>query len=459
VTSDGARRHAVGAVLSVAAVAVVTGAVYGLRPVAPVVSLGALYVFAVLPVAVLGGIAYALPVALASALVFEFLFLPPLHTFRLRDSENWVALTVYAVTALVASELAARARRRAREAGAREQEAALLAEIAALLLEPGEVQEKLREISERVASFGGSRRGWIELGSLRRPREGESAHVLAVGGRDIGRLFLDGDAVLAPATAARFLPGLASLLAAAVEREQLARSATAAEALRRSDEAKTAILRAVGHDLRSPLTAIRAAVEGLGSPSITLTDADRRELLSTIRGETLRLDRLVANLIDLSRLEAGVAPARPELWAVDALVERALDGLGDEGERIRVELPGGLPPVLVDAAQIERALVNLLGNALRVSSNVELEAAATRAGVSLRVVDHGPGIEPARLEGIFDPFESPGGPRVGRAGLGLAIARGFVEANDGRIWVESRSGEGAVFGILLPTARQPAETR
>jgi two-component system sensor histidine kinase KdpD len=299
----------------------------------------------VLPVAVLYGLGYALSVSIASMLAFNFFFLPPLHTLELTDSENWVALGVFVVTAIVVSELATRARRRA---------------------------------------F----------------------------------------------------------------------AAAEADTLRRSDAAKTAVLHAVSHDLRSPLTAIRAAAEGLESGSLQLGDEDRAGLLETIRLETARLERLVANLLDLSRLEAGAAPAQRELWPVDELVSRALDALGAEASRVSVALDGEAPLVRVDAAQLERVLANVLENALRFSSPpdpVELVVSSTGDDVLVRITDHGPGLEAESLERIFEPFEHGRGGREG-TGLGLAIARGFAEVNGSRLWAEPRPGSGAAFVLAMPSA-------
>jgi two-component system sensor histidine kinase KdpD len=334
VENERLRRLGLATAASIAAVVVVTAAIGLLEHAVPVLSLGVLYVFAVLPVAVVWGLAYALPVSVLSMLVFNFLFLPPLHTLALRDSENWVALAVYLVTAVVVSQLATLSRRRAA--------AALDAEV------------------------------------------------------------------------------------------------------------KTAVLRAVSHDLRSPLTAIAAASEVLEGGAERLTTAERAELVSSVRQETRRLVRLVGNLLDLSRLEAGAAVPRRELWTVDGLVARSLEAIGPDADRVAVSLPAEAPLLHIDAGQIERVLVNLLENALKVSSEpVELTTAVDDGMIVVRVLDQGPGLDPETAERIFEPFERGRASGDG-AGLGLAIARGFAIANGGRVWAEPRDGRGAAFALALP---------
>jgi two-component system sensor histidine kinase KdpD len=239
------------------------------------------------------------------------------------------------------------------------------------------------------------------------------------------------------------------VLAVAAERERLARRALEAETLRRSDALKTAILRAVSHDLRTPLTSIRAAVEGLLSPSLELSDADRTDLLRTIEAEAFRLQRLVANLLDLSRLEADAVEPRPELWTIDGLIARSLAAVPDS-DRVRTTGLDDAPPVRVDGAQIERVLVNLLENALGFSSQeVHVDVETADDEVRVRIRDEGPGIRDDDLERVFEPFEGD------RTGLGLAIARGFAQANGGRLWAEPTSAGGATFVLALPAARAP----
>jgi two-component system sensor histidine kinase KdpD len=362
------RRRLTGSLVSATLVAVVSGAIELLKLHVPVLSLAILYLFAVLPVAIVWGLAYAIPVSIGSMAAFNFLFLPPLYRFTLADSRNWFALAVFVVTAIVVSELAARSRRRAHEAST-------LAEAATSLL---------------------------------------------------------------------------------AERERLAAEALEAEALRRADVIKTAVLRAVSHDLRTPLMAISTAAGALARDDLAIDDVDRAELLATILSASDRLDHLVGNLLDLSRLQAGAAQPEPAVLELDDLVVGALDELGADGRRVEVAFSDESPTVRADAHQIQRVLVNLLENALKYSPEdepVHVNVSGTPAEAVVRVIDHGPGVTVEERDRIFEPFHrGDRGDRPG-AGLGLAIARGFAEANGGRLWVESRYGQGATFVLSLPAVR------
>ncbi len=441
------RHRLSGWLVSVALLAAVTGAIELLKTHVPVLSLGVLYIFAVLPVAVVWGLAYAIPVSIASMAAFNFLFLPPLYTFTLADSRNWFALAVFLVTAVVVSELAARSRRQARES-------ALLAEIATSLLKRGEVSAELERIAAEAAQALQVERAQIELDERGVPADGSGERFpLAVEGRRVGMIFLERPRQGSAAARRRLLPALASLLGVAIDRERLAREALEAEALRRSDAMKTAVLRAVSHDLRTPLMAILTSASALVRDDLELGRKDRSELAATILGEAARLDRLVANLLDLSRLQAGAAQPEPGVWAVDDLVVQALDEVGEAGQRVEVSFPEESPAVRADANQIERVLVNLIENALKYSPDpepVHVQVTASAAEVRVRVIDHGPGIARLERERIFEAFQRGADGGVRGAGLGLAIARGFAEANGGRVWVESRERQGSTFVLALP---------
>jgi len=433
-----------GVFASAVAVTVATAVIAGLKHFVPVLSLGSLYVFAVLPIAVVCGRGYAVAVSVASMLAFNWFFLPPVHTFTLADSRNWFALAVFVVTAIVVSDLAARSRRRAREAS-------LLAEIATSLLGRGTVGAELERISAEAARALQVEEARITLGE-----DSTGGYALSAGGHRVGTIHLSGRQTRDASARRRLLPALASLLGVAIDRERLAAEALEAEALRRADVIKTALLRAVSHDLRTPLMAISTSAGALARPDLAINDADRAELLATILAASDRLDHLVENLLDLSRLQAGAAAPEPDLVGLEELVAGALDELGEDARRVEVSFPEESPAVRVDAHQIQRVLVNLIENALKYSPFEEptrIQLAATPSEAVVRVIDHGPGVAPDERERIFEPFAR--GSRSGDArgaGLGLAIARGFAEANGGRIWVESRSGQGATFVLSLPVA-------
>ena len=465
-TERGRRLHvtswselAVGILASAGFVALATAAIAVLKAWIPILSLGALYVLAVLPIAVLWGLTLAIPAAVACVLAFNWFFLPPTHTFTLSDGENRLALAVYVVVAIVTSELAVRARRRATVAEQREREAALLASVATSLLRGEPLGNELDRISDRVAGVLHVSHARIGIPDLE--QEGELVtRELSIGDRTVGAIATAPEQPLDPSVATRFLPALASLLAVAADRDELQREALEAEALRRSDAVKTAILRAVSHDLRSPLTAIHAAASGLANPELSLGDEDRAELVETIGVESARLSRLVTDLLDLSRLQAGAAEPQRALWAVEDLVALARDEMPADAP-VSVGLPDNLPPVEVDAAQVRRVLANVLENALRVSppgALVRVGAAAEHGEVVVRIEDEGPGIAATDLERVFEPFQRGSGADTYRGtGLGLAIARGFAEANGGRVWAE-RLTEGTAVALALPAAEPESES-
>ena len=208
-------------------------------------------------------------------------------------------------------------------------------------------------------------------------------------------------------TRRRLLPALASLLGVAIDRERLEHEALEAEALRRADAIKTALLRAVSHDLRTPLMAISTSAGALARPDLAIDDADRAELLATILAASDRLDHLVGNLLDLSRLQAGAAEPEQELIELEELVAAALEELGVDAARVEVSLPDESPAVSVDPHQIQRVLVNLVENALKYSPSgepVRVQVTTTGSEASVRVIDHGPGVPAGEHERIFEPF-------------------------------------------------------
>lgn len=445
------RRLLLGVAVSVAAVAVVTGAIAALRLYVPVLSLGGLYVFAALGVAIFWGLGYALLVGVASMLVFDFFFLPPVHSLAIADSRSWYTLVILVVTLVVVAELGALSRRRGREAE-------LLARVGTSLLVRGEVSGKLDEIASEAARVLEVHRARIELGGDLPPERVEIDQALTVGDRRVGRILVEGRMRRFGSGRRWVLSALASLLSVAIERERLADEAYQGEAFRRSDAVKTAIIQAVSHDFRTPLATMETALETIRDPSLLLADADRVELLHSITLEHARLKRLVENLLDLSRLQAGAAEPAPQLLTVDQLIVAALEEV-DGSERVNAVVPEDLPLVRVDVMQIQRVLVNILENALKFSSSatpVELRASCVGSEVVIRVMNAGRVIPRGELSRIFEPFQRLAGERVRGAGLGLAIARGFAEANGGRVWADSLPKQGVSFVVALPAAARSA---
>lgn len=456
--------RAVGVLVTCVAVALCTLIIYPLEEVAPVVSLGVVYLPAVLAVSATWGIWFGVGASVLSAAAFNFFHLPPVGHFTIGDSRNWVALVTFLVVAVLTSSLADLSRARARDAEDRRSEADLAAEMARLLLRGERLDEALPAVGARVAQaleLGGVA---IEMDAV----EGDERTVafpLREGTRRLGTLLVGASTSEADLRRLqeRVVPALEALLSAALEREDLLGDVVETSALRRADIIKTALLRAVSHDLRSPLTAISAAGSALASPGIS--DEERGEMAAVVQEEARRLSRLVDNLLDLSRLEAGAAEPRRALVSLEELIGAALADTGARSEEFTLAIDRDLPLVNIDAAQVERAFVNVFENARRHSGGhpVSIRARAVRTladggparpgdRLIVRIVDRGPGIPPAQLERVFEPFYRAGTASGGHrgSGLGLAIARGFAEANGASLRVESLPGQGATFVFEFP---------
>jgi two-component system sensor histidine kinase KdpD len=358
-----------GLLATLAAVAAGTLLVYPLKSAAPVVSLGVVYLPAILLISIVWGLRLGLLASVASALAFNFFQIPPLHRFTIASEGDWVALAAFVIVAAISSTVAGLARAQALEA------------------------ERRREDADRA---------------------------------------------------------LAELAALSRERDRMQEEMVEAKALRRSDELKTALLRSISHDLRTPLTSIIAGGAALGSA--TLTEAERAELSAAIVAEGDRLSRLVENLLDMSRLEAGKAEPHREQTDLAEVLDVARDAV-PHPELVRLVVDRELPTVDADAAQLERAFANLIENAIRHGDGRPVTVRSRLVGdkIAIRVVDQGPGIPESEWERIFEPFQSGGANGVGGgSGLGLAIAKGFVEANGGEIAVESVVGQGSSFIVGFP---------
>ena len=439
------------------AVAAATALIYPLRQIAPEVSAGVVYLLAVLVASIYCGLAYGLFASVLSAGAFNFFHIPPTGHFEIADGENWVALGVFLIAAVITSSLAEQARERADEAEMRRRESELAAQMASSLLESADVREALQSTSLGLAQALDLEWAAIELGEAE--RDDGFGFPLSKGERRLGTLLVpvETDREKRDRIESRVVPWLETLLGAALDREELIQTAVESRALRRSDDVKTALLRAVSHDLRSPITAIRAAGDALESPAIGAED--RRQLALAVTAEAERLSDLIDKLLDLSRLEAGQAQPRRDWCSIEEVVSVAVEELGAGAGPVKVALDRDLPYVRADAAQLERAIANLLENAVRFSSGKPpiVKGRALDDRVVLRVVDHGPGIPADELDRVFQPFYqgSDGSRHIG-SGLGLAIVRGFVETNGGQVWAESVPGQGTTFVVELPLEREPA---
>ena len=454
----GGRRPPVlaGVITAVALVAACTGIVYPLKQVTSVSSLGVVYLLGVVVVSAFWGVWLGVATSLLSAAAFNFFHLPPVGQFTIADSRNWVALAAFFVAALATSWVSELARHRAGEAERRRAEADLTAEMARLLLPRAAVADALGLIGRRLTAVFELPWATITLGEA--PGDGRRLAIpLAVGRRRLGTLVVPAGMPESIVTRLRELavPALSAVLELALERERLIAEAVQTEGLRRSEAVKTAVLRAVSHDLRSPLTAMVTAGAAVRAPGVS--EAERDELGSLVVAEGTRLARLIDDLLDLSKLEAHTAAPRLAECSVEEVIDAAL-AAQPPSAAFRVRIDPNLPPVRADFAQIERVLANLMENATRYSNGEPVMIRALPVGdqAIIRVIDRGPGIPRAERERIFEPFYQSPPPRDTHAGsgLGLAIAKGFVEANGGRIWLESTPGQGSAFVVELPMTRE-----
>jgi len=397
-----------------------------------------------------GGLVVAVPGAVVGFLVLNWEFTPPFGSLIVDDSSQAVVLVVYLSTALLVAGVTGAAARRHAEARLAQREAATLSALAGATL--GE-QQTLRTLLERIREgFGsvgvevGQRAGdgWLAVeavGDTTGPVQAEApagaeARIRLYGETAVG---LDG----------RLLGTFAEAVATALEGRLLAERAAEAAALRAADQTRTALLHAVGHDLRTPLAALRTSTEGLAVPG--LSEDDRQALLQTAAEATARLTSLVDDLLDAGRLEAGVVSAHLEPVPLLDVVDRALLGLAGL-DRVHLEVPPELV-TLTDVGLAERVLGNLLQNALQHSPGgtmVTVRGRADRGSVVCDVIDHGPGLPPGRQ--VFQAFQRLSDRTDGGLGLGLAIAQGFTAAVGGTLTPRQTEGGGLTMRLVLPVA-------
>ncbi|MGI8329292.1 DUF4118 domain-containing protein [Actinomadura scrupuli] len=474
------RRRVAGLVLALAGMPLLALLLAGLRGELALPSDILMFLAGVIGVALVGGLYPALAAAILGSLLLNYYFTPPLHEFTIAERENVLALVVFlAVAAAVSAvvDLAARRTRQAARAGA---QAAVLATLSGSVLR-GEhtveaILERLREtygmsvvtLLERPPGIP------VTPGRQRDPQRWRVAATM--GGRpctspDDGdaEIPIDDDLVLVlcgrtPSAAdQQVLEAYAAQAAVALRQQRLEEQAGRIRPLAEADRMRTALLSAVSHDLRTPLASAKVAVESMRSPDVHWSEEDLRELLDTAAESLDRLDRLVSNLLDMSRLQAGALGMSRRPLAVEDVVPRALDYLGAEAGGVRVQISEAVPEVLADPGLLERVLVNLVSNALRhtpAGQDVLVSASALGDMAEIRVVDRGPGIPVAERDRVFRPFQRLGDrDNSTGVGLGLALSRGLAEAMGGAIVPEETPGGGVTMILSLPVAARPPEDR
>lgn len=488
---------------------------YVLGPVSGPINISLIYLIVVVAVATVWGPGPALLTSILAAAALDLLFVPPFGTLDVANPGDWLILLFFLVIAMLTGRLAAGAQARAAEARQRERATAVLYDLSTALIAEGDLAVILPRIARRVAdtfaldachillpdddarlrvvaSFGpwddadgrGSQAivqhvlkdGQPAMVHEARPMAAQSGGVsrtlrrvvgapwaalylpLIVGGSSVGvmRVARTRDGTFGEEEE-RLLTTFAHQAALAIEKANLAERARHAATLEEADHVKSALLSSVSHDLRSPLAAIKTAATGLLDPDATLTAMERTELLTAIDEETDRLTRLVADLLDLSRIQGGALRPRKEWAEIGEIVVAAVDRLAARlpDHPIEVTLPDDLPLLPVDYARMDQVLSNLIENAATYSppcTPITITARTDHGGIMLRVRDQGPGIALAERDRVFTPFyrgATVEGTHPG-SGLGLAICRGIVEAHGGWIRVEHTDGPGTSIALWLP---------
>ncbi|MBE1589297.1 DUF4118 domain-containing protein [Nonomuraea angiospora] len=467
------KRRLTGWALAVAGMPLLTALLAPFRDVLSLPSEILFFLCLTVGVALAGGMWPAITAAIGGSLLLNWYFTPPIGEFTINDPENLFALVVFVLVAVAVSSIVDLAARRTRQAARASADAELLATLAGHVLR-GEaavpsLMERMRE------TFGFTSVTLLE----RRPGAGRTPdhrsdpdawRIVATSGgapptcpgQSDTDVVIDDDMILAarggPMDAAdrTVLESFAAEAAVALRQERLQEAAERARPLAEADRMRTALLAAVSHDLRTPLASAKAAVESLGNTDVDWSDHDRAELVDTAKESLDKLDRLVANLLDMSRLQAGVLGLTPEPVALEEVVPRAVDDLGPVRDRIEGDVSIELPEIVADPALLERVLVNLMSNAVRYSPPDEpVLVTASRHGehVEIRVIDRGPGIPPEAHDRVFQPFQRLGDrDNHSGVGLGLALSRGLAEAMGGTLVPEETPGGGLTMILTMPVS-------
>jgi two-component system, OmpR family, sensor histidine kinase KdpD len=462
----GGPRSRLGYTVALAGTALVTVPLLAFRGEVDKTTVVLAYLLVVTAAAAAGGLGPGITAAGLGFLCFDVLFLQPYHHILVDDPQDWLSLGVYLLVAVVVSLLVGTSERRRDQAERRERETRMLFDLSTSLVAHGSLEDTLRAVVRTVRSL-------FDLAGCAIVLPGDDGVRLAAvdgqppGERDERVPMRSGDSVVGSLVIAgdpgspglgeaerRVLATFANQAALAVEWGQQEEQRNRALALQETDRLRTALLNSVSHDLRTPLASIKASASSLLDREVRWDDAERDDFLATINTEADRLTRLVHNLLDMSRIEAGALDPRLIESSVaevaGPVVRRARAA---SGQLVVVDVPEELPPVLADPVRIDQVLTNLLDNARSYAADSPVEVVARQAGdtVELRVVDHGPGIPASERERVFDQFyRVESGRRPEGTGMGLAICRGIMLAHGGTLRVETTPGGGASFVLTLP---------
>ncbi|MED7828497.1 ATP-binding protein, partial [Streptomyces chiangmaiensis] len=409
--------------------------------------------------ALLGGLSPALASAAFGSLLLNYYYTPPLHRLTVADPRNIVAIVIFVAVAVSVASVVDLAARRTHQAARLRAESEILSFLAGSVLRGetsvDELLERVREtfgmdaaaLLERTSEVD----PWTCAGSVgpgaaaERPEDADVEVLIG----DHMALALSGRVL--PASDRRVLAAFAAQAVVALDRQRLQQEAEQARALAEGNRIRTALLAAVSHDLRTPLAGIKASVTSLRSEDVEWSEEDRAELLASIEEGADRLDHLVGNLLDMSRLQTGTVTPLFRTVDLDEVVPMALGGVPEDS--VELDIPETLPMVDVDAGLLERTVANLVENAVKYSpfaTPVLVSASAIADRVEVRIVDRGPGVPDDAKERIFEPFQRYGdAPRGAGVGLGLAVARGFAEAMGGTLNAEDTPGGGLTMVLTL----------
>ncbi|MER6206028.1 ATP-binding protein [Streptomyces sp. NPDC001642] len=403
-----------------------------------------LFLLAVVGVACIGGVASAVIASVTASLLLNYWFIPPIGQFTLDDPNALLALGVFTVVAATVAAVVDRSLRLSRRSARATAEAETMSSLAGSIVRGGQTIPALLERTRET--FGTDSAELVDAP----PDHEVGSGVTTVPAGPGAYLVLRGRTL--SSSERRVLAAFAAHVGSAVERAQLAEAAAEIEPVKAADRLRTALLRAVGHDLRTPLAAGWAAVTSLRGRDVEFSEEDRDELLATADESMAKLNRLLENLLDLSRLEAGVLPLNLRATSLEEVLPMALADVPDVDLR-DVE---SIPPVLVDPPLLERVIANLAGNAARhtpAGRRVMVTTSALGGRVELRVVDRGPGLPTTGRERLFEPFQRLGDTdNTTGLGLGLALARGLTEAMNGSLTPEDTPGGGLTMVVSLPLA-------